>query len=312
MVLIRTFEEKVAELFSRGKLPGIIHTYIGEEAIAVGVCANLRKNDYIASTHRGHGHCIAKGVDIKRMMAELYGKKTGTNKGKGGSMHIADYDVGMLGACGIVGGGIPIITGAGLSARIRETDQVAVSFFGDGAVNQGSFHESLNLASVLKLPVIYVCENNLYGEGTPLKEHVQINQIADRAKSYNMPQSNVDGNDVMAVYNAAEEAVLRAREGKGPTLIECITYRWRPHAEGYPLREMYLGREVIEKELSEWKKNCPLKNFQSKLINRGVLKEEQIGEIYLEARENVEEAVKFAEQSPYPGLEEAFEDIYAM
>jgi TPP-dependent pyruvate/acetoin dehydrogenase alpha subunit len=246
------------------------------------------------------------------MMAELYGKKTGTNKGKGGSMHIADYDVGMLGPCGIVGGGIPIITGAGLSARIRETYQVAVSFFGDGAVNQGSFHESLNLASVLKLPVIYVCENNLYGEGTPLKEHVQITQIADRAKSYNMPQSTVDGNDVMAVYNSAEEAVLRARKGKGPTLIECITYRWRPHAEGYPLREMYLGREVIEKELSEWKKNCPLQGFQTKLISKGALKEEQIGEIYLEARKNVEEAVKHAEQSPYPGLEEAFEDIYAM
>ena len=311
MVLIRAFEEKIAYVFAEGKIPGFVHTYVGEEAIAVGACANLREDDYITSTHRGHGHCLAKGMDPKYMLAELYGKRTGCNKGKGGSMHIADIDIGVLGACGIVGGGIPIATGAGLSAKLKGTDQVAVCFFGDGASNQGTFHESLNLASVFKLPVIYVCENNLWGEGTPVSETMNIENIADRASAYGIPGVIVDGNDVTAVCEAVREAVKRAREGKGPSLIECKTYRWRYHAEGFPIDEMYVGKEAIEKEHKKWKDRDPIKRFKERLVKMEILTEEEAEKINRNTAKTIEDAVKYAEVSPFPLPEEALEDLYS-
>ena len=251
MYKIRRFEQEAVKLFHNKELPGWLHSYIGEEAVAVGVCASLNRDDYITSTHRGHGHCIAKGADLKRMMAELYGKETGYCKGKGGSMHIADFSIGILGANGIVGGGIPIATGTALASQYLEDGRVTVCFFGDGASNQGGFHESLNLASLWKLPVVYVCENNLYAETTPQADHQPIRDIADRAKSYNMPGVIVDGNDVFAVYEKANKAVERARAGRGPTLIECKTYRYRGHWEGDP--EVYRTKE----EVKEWKKRSP-------------------------------------------------------
>jgi TPP-dependent pyruvate/acetoin dehydrogenase alpha subunit len=236
MKKIREFETKAAELFAEGSIPGFVHLYIGEEAVATGVCANLKDSDYITSTHRGHGHIIAKGGDLKYMFAELFGKATGYCKGKGGSMHIADADRGILGANGIVGAGHNIAVGAGLSAKYRGTDQVCVCFFGDGSTNQGTFHESLNLASIWKLPVIFVCENNLYGISMHQSRHQAIQDVADRAVAYNIPGVVVDGNDVLAVYEAAKEAIDRARNGQGPTLIECKTYRQRGHFEGDPTR----------------------------------------------------------------------------
>ena len=232
LVRIRKFESRAVDLFAEGQIPGFLHSYLGEEAIATGVCANLRKTDFITSTHRGHGHIIAKGGDTKYMMAELYGRTTGYCKGKGGSMHIADRDLGILGANGIVGAGQDIAVGAGLAIRYRGTDQVAACFFGDGSTNQGTFHEALNLASVWKLPVIFVCENNHFGISMSQSKHQAIQDIADRAASYGFPGIAVDGNDVMAVYEVAKEAVDRARKGQGPTLIECKTWRWRGHFEG--------------------------------------------------------------------------------
>lgn len=232
MVTIRQFEEKVRDLFAAGKIPGFVHLYIGEEAIAVGVAAALRKDDYVTSTHRGHGHCIACGADVRRMMAELFGKHNGYCKGKGGSMHMFDITLGILGANGIVAAGCPLAAGAGLTAKLRKTDQAVAGFFGDGATNHGTLHESLNLSAVWKLPVIWVCENNLYAEATPIWATVNIPDIAQMAHSYNMPSKIVDGNDVLAVYEAARTAAERARKGEGPTFIECKTYRHRGHYEG--------------------------------------------------------------------------------
>ena len=232
MVKIRLFEERIVDLYARGMVPGLAHLYIGEEAIAVGACAAIRPNDYITSTHRGHGHVIAKGADLKPMMAELFGKKTGYCKGKGGSMHIADIKIGILGANGIAGGGMPIAVGAGLSAKLRKTDQVTACFFGDGSSNNGTFHESLNFASVHKLPVVFICENNLYGISVSQAKHQAIKDIAVRAIAYDMPSAVVDGNDVVEVHQAVSKAVGRARAGEGPSLVECKTYRWRGHHEG--------------------------------------------------------------------------------
>jgi TPP-dependent pyruvate/acetoin dehydrogenase alpha subunit len=223
MLEIRFFEEKVFELYGQNLVPGTIHLYAGEEAVAVGVCAALKREDYITSTHRGHGHCIAKGADLKRTMAEILGRKTGYCKGKGGSMHIADFSVGMLGATAVVGAGLPIAVGAGLSIKLRKTDQVTACFFGEGASNQGTFHESINMASTWKLPVIFVCENNLYAMGTRQSLVMNIENVADRAVSYGIPSECVDGNNVAVVYEAARKAVERARRGEGPTLIECKT-----------------------------------------------------------------------------------------
>ena len=231
MQTIRRFEERASDDYQAGAIYGVVHCYIGEEAVAVGVCAALNRGDQIISTHRGHGHCLAKGADLNRMMAELYGRQTGYCKGKGGSMHIADFSIGMLGANGIVAGGIPIVTGAGLAAQLEGKGRVAVSFFGDGASNAGPFHESINIAATWKLPMLYVCENNLYSAGTLAAETLALSDVAARAAGYGIPGVVVDGNDVMAVYEAAEAAVNRARAGQGPTLIECKTYRWRGHTE---------------------------------------------------------------------------------
>jgi pyruvate dehydrogenase E1 component alpha subunit len=310
MLTIRRFEEKAKEMFLAAQIPGFVHSYMGEEAVAVGVCSALRTNDYITSTHRGHGHLIAKGANLKRMMAELYGKETGYNKGKGGSMHIADFAVGILGANGIVGGGLPIAAGAGLSAKLRHTDQVTVCFFGDGASNQGTFHESVNLSSVWKLPVIYVCENNMYGEFTPAADVVSVKDVADRAAGYAIPGVTVDGQDVIAVHEAAQEAVKRARAGAGPSLVECKTYRFEGHALG---EEAFIGTRTYRPatEVEEWKtQRDPIRLFEGKLLAQGVLTLAQATQIDDEVKAKVEEALAFAKESPLPKPEEALEDVY--
>lgn len=304
MRLIRDFEANASRLFAEGKIPGFVHLYIGEEAIATGVCAGLNDDDYITSTHRGHGHIIAKGGDIKYMMAELYGKATGYCKGKGGSMHIADANKGILGANGIVGAGHNIAVGAGLSAKYRGTDQVCVCFFGDGSTNQGTFHEAMNLASIWKLPVIFVCENNLYGISMHQSKHQAIQDVADRAVAYNVPGVIVDGNDVFAVYEAATEAVVRARAGQGPTLIECKTYRHQGHFEGDPA--IYKSSD----EVSEWMAKDPIPRMVSYLLDSDILTEKEIEGIDEEISKELEEAIKFAEESPLPSLESIVEDIY--
>ena len=304
MLQIRFFEEKVFDLYAQNLVPGTIHLYAGEEAVAVGVCSNLRQDDYIISTHRGHGHCIAKGADLERTMAEILGKKTGYCKGKGGSMHIADFSIGMLGATAVVGAGIPIAVGAGLSAKLRKTDQVTACFFGDGASNQGTFHEGINMASVWKLPVVFVCENNLYAMGTRQSIVMAIENIADRAVAYGIPGVVVDGNDVLAVYEAAEKAVERARKGDGPTLVECKTYRQKGHSRVDPAR--YRRKE----EVAEWLAKDPVKRLREKLLDENVLSEREIRQVENDVSAEVEEAVKFAVESPLPAPEEALEDVY--
>jgi len=305
MLEIRCFEEKVYELYGKNLVPGTIHLYAGQEAVAVGVCANLRKDDYITSTHRGHGHCIAKGADLNRVMAEILGRKTGYCKGKGGSMHIADFSVGMLGATAVVGAGIPIAVGAGLSVKLRGTDQVVACFFGDGASNQGTFHEGINMAAIWSLPVLFVCENNLYAMGTRQSRVMLIENIADRAAAYGIPGVTVDGNDVLAVYEAAGKAVERARKGEGPTLIECKTYRHKGHSRFDPAA--YRPKEEVE----AWLKRDPIQRFKNKLSELGVLTKAETDAIEREVAVKIEEAVKFALESPYPEPEEALEDVYA-
>jgi len=305
MVRIRFFEERVVKEFAAGNIPGFVHVYSGEEAVAVGACANLTKDDYITSTHRGHGHLIAKGGKADRMMAELYGKKTGYNKGKGGSMHIAEVDIGILGADAIVGGGIPIAGGAALSAKMRGTDQVAICFLGDGATNNARFHEGVNLASIWKLPVVYVIENNMYAETTPVSYAMNIPNIADRAVSYGIPGVTVDGNDVLAVYEAVGEAVARARKGEGPTLVECKTCRHHGHFEGDTMT--YRTKEEVE----ECKKKDPIPRFRKKLVEMEALTEKDADKVEQEVAKEIDEAVKFAEESPLPAPEEALEDVYA-
>jgi TPP-dependent pyruvate/acetoin dehydrogenase alpha subunit len=305
MVRIRLFEERVVKEFAAGKIPGFVHLYSGEEAVAVGACANLTDDDYITSTHRGHGHVIAKGGKTDRMMAELFGKKTGYNKGKGGSMHIAEVDIGILGADAIVGGGIPVAGGAALSAKMRGTDQVAVCFSGDGATNTSRFHEGVNLASIWKLPVVYVIENNGYAETTSVSYAINIPNIADRAVSYGIPGVTVDGNDILAVYEAVAEAVARARKGEGPSLIECKTCRHHGHFEGDTMT--YITKE----EMAECKKKDPIPRFRKKLAEMGVMTEAAADKVDREVAAEIEEAVKFAEGSPFPAPEEALEDVYA-
>jgi len=305
MMLIRGFEEKVEELFSLNLIHGSTHLYIGEEATAVGACKALNRDDYITSTHRGHGHCIAKGGDVKYMMAELLGRKTGYCKGKGGSMHIADINIGILGANGVVGGGIPIATGAGLSIKMRGTSQVVVCFFGDGAVNQGSFHESVNLASIWDLPVVYIIENNLYGMSMAINKAAKAERLADRAKAYNIPGLVMDGNDVIAVYDTVSLAVEKARNGECPILIESQTYRWRGHSRSDA--RAYRTRE----EEAEWREKCPIKRFREKLISEGLLTEEGFKELEKKVEDDLNNAVEFAKQSPFPDLEDLTEDVYA-
>ena len=307
MLRIRRFEEQVGTLFSQGQLPGFVHLYIGEEAVAAGVCAALRDDDYIVSTHRGHGHVIAKGGDFNRMMAELFGKSTGYCKGKGGSMHIADFQIGMLGACGIVGGGIPMAVGAGLSASYRGTDQVSVTFFGDGASNEGSFHESLNLAAVMKLPVIFVCENNQYGEFTPMEKATAVRDIALRAQGYGIPGVIVDGTDALAMYDVATTAVQRARNGEGPTLIEAKTHRKGGHAEG---EKAFLAGGVYRsaEELSAAQTKDPLTIMHRKMMDMAVIAPNALEELDHSITQAVVESVAFARQSPNPKIESIYED----
>lgn len=307
MLRIRRFEEQVGLLFAQGQLPGFVHLYIGEEAVAAGVCAALRDDDYIVSTHRGHGHVIAKGGDLNRMMAELFGKATGYCKGKGGSMHIADFSIGVLGACGIVGGGIPIAVGAGLSAKYRGSDQVAVTFFGDGAANEGSFHESLNLAAVMKLPVLFVCENNRYGEFTPMEKVTSVRDIALRATGYGVPGVIVDGTDALAVYEVANTAVQRARNGEGPTLIETKTHRTGGHAEG---EKAFLAGGVYRsaEELAEAQAKDPLRILHSKLAQMRVVTPDVLEALDQQITQAVAAAVAFARQSPDPSPESIYDD----
>lgn len=305
MVKIREFETKVQEFFAAGKIPGFVHLYIGEEAVATGTCAALKVDDYITSTHRGHGHLIAKGGDLKLMMAELFGKRTGYCKGKGGSMHIADVGLGILGANGIVGGGGPIANGAALAAKYKGLDTVAACFFGDGASNQGTTQEALNLASAWRLPVIFVNENNGYGISCPTCKSMAVTDIADRAAAYDIPGVVVDGNDVLAVYEAVAEAVKRARAGEGPSLVECKTYRWRGHFEG----DVCVYRD--ENEVEDWRKKDPIKRFQEKLLGEDILTQQQVDQLWQKVGKELEEAVQFAEESPLPDPVEVFEDVYA-
>lgn len=304
MMRIRKFEEKAMNLFAEGKIPGFVHLYIGEEAVATGVAENLNVDDYITSTHRGHGHIIAKGGDLKFMMAELFGKATGYCKGKGGSMHIADATKGILGANGIVGAGHNISVGAGLSIKHRGTNQVCICFFGDGSTNQGTFHEALNMASIWKLPVVFVCENNLYGISMRQSRHQAIQDVADRAVAYNMPGVTVDGNDVFAVYEATNEAIKRARDKQGPTLIECKTYRHRGHFEGDPA--LYKSEE----EQKEWLAKDPILRLERFMLDNEVQSEDEIEKIKEMAMKEIQDAVEYAENSPEPALESAVEDIY--
>jgi len=305
MLEIRHFEEKAFELYGQNLVPGTIHLYAGQEAVAVGVCANLRKDDYITSTHRGHGHCIAKGAQLGQIMAEILGKKTGYCKGKGGSMHIADFRMGMLGATAVVGAGIPIAAGAALSIKLRRTDQVVACFFGEGASNQGTFHEGINVAAVWTLPVVFVCENNLYAMGTRQSRVMLIENMADRAAAYGIPGVVADGNDVLAVYETVHRAVERAREGKGPTLIECKTYRHRGHSRFDPAT--YRPKEEVE----EWLKKDPILRFKAKLLETKILTEKEAEKIEQDVIAAIEKATKFAMESPYPAPEEALEDVYA-
>lgn len=306
MVKIRRFDETIIQLYADGEIPGFMHLYIGEEAIAAGICAALRKSDYITSTHRGHGHCIAKGGRLDYMMAELFGRKTGYCKGKGGSMHIADLDIGILGANGIVGGGIPIAVGAGVGIQYKNDNDVVVCFFGDGATNGGLFHEACNLASAWDLPVIFVCENNQYAQTTPQTEHQKIHDVAERALAYNMKSVIIDGNDVIKVYETSLEAVKKAREGGGPTFIECKTYRWRGHWEGDP--QPYRTQDEVE----EWKLKCPLIRFRKYLIENKVERKQDLERVDKEIEDELQKAIEFARISPFPDPREALEDVYTV
>jgi pyruvate dehydrogenase E1 component alpha subunit len=305
MVRIRKFEDRTGQEFAAGKMPGFVHLYAGEEAVAVGVCSHLSDRDFITSTHRGHGHCIAKGCDVKYMMAELFGRATGYCKGKGGSMHIADIEKGILGANGIVGAGMPLACGPALMAKVKGTDQVTVCFFGDGASNQGTFHESVNLSSIWKLPVVYVVENNGYAQSTPQDYHQNVDDIAVRAQAYNVPGISVDGMDFFAVHEAAGEAIKRARQGKGPTLVECKTYRYYGHFQGDAMA--YRTKE----EMEDFKQNRDCLNiFRKAVTSRDLATDQELDEIESKISEEIERAVEFAEESKYPEPEETLKDVY--
>jgi acetoin:2,6-dichlorophenolindophenol oxidoreductase subunit alpha len=306
MLTIRRFEERASADYHAGKIYGVVHCYIGEEAVAVGVCSALDRGDRIISTHRGHGHCIAKGADLNRMMAELYGRQTGYCKGKGGSMHIADFGIGMLGANGIVAGGISIITGAGLAAQMEGKGGVAVSFFGDGASNAGPFHECLNIAATWKLPMLYVCENNMYAAQTPAAATHALSDVAARSAGYGIPGFVVDGNDIVAVHQAAIRAVERARAGGGPTLIECKTYRQRGHTErkGQP--------DPRDKgEVDAWKRKDPIALLERQMRDQGDLDDAGLRTIERDVMAALEAAIAFAEASPFPLPEQATDDVFA-
>jgi TPP-dependent pyruvate/acetoin dehydrogenase alpha subunit len=303
MIKIRFFEERVVKHFLAGEVPGFLHVYIGEEAIATGVCQNLTPHDYIASTHRGHGHTIAKGADLNGMMAELFGKKTGLCKGKGGSMHVADFSVGMLGANGVVGGGYTLAVGAAMAEKMKGTPNIAVVFFGDGASNRGTFHEAANMAAAWKLPTIFVCENNQWAATTPYRVTTSVADIADRAAGYGMPGVVVDGNDVFAVYEAMKELVTRARNGEGPALLECKTCRLEGHFVGDP--QKYRNKD----EIAEGYQNEPIGNFENRVVADGLLKPEELEAIKQHVGKMVDDAVEFAFQSAYPDATDFFADL---
>jgi len=304
MLRIRCFEERAEALFLAGELPGFIHLSIGQEACAAGACLALRRDDYITSTHRGHGHCLAKGAPAERMMAELFAKATGSCKGKGGSMHIADFSVGMLGANGVVGGGANLAVGAAIAARLRQTDQVALCFFGDGAANRGTVHEACNLAAVWKLPVIFFCENNQYASTTAAGAALSIENVADRAAGYGMPGVIVDGNDALAVHRAVRESAERARNGGGPVLIEAKTYRMRGHYVGDP--QLYRATDEVEAQRAR----DPIDRLAAALTAEGLLDAVRLDRLRTVVAEEIEAAVRFARESPLPSPEDALVDLY--
>lgn len=304
MFLIRRFEERVNELFMQGRIPSTLHLYIGQEAVATGVCAHLSRDDYVFSTHRPHGHALAKGVAPQAIMAELFAKSTGCCRAKGGSMHVGDVRVGMFPAIAIVGGNVPIAAGAALAAKMRGTDQVSVCFFGDGAANEGAWHEGLNIAAIWDLPVIFVCENNLYAASTPFEVAFKVENIADRAGAYGLPGIVVDGNDVLAVYEASRRAIECARQGGGPTLIECRTYRQCGHSRSDP--RTYRSREEEE----EWQKRDPIPRFREWLLSHGTCTEQQLCEIEQTVAQTIAEAVEFAESSPEPEPADLYTDVF--
>ncbi len=304
MLLVRRFEESAEECYVRGLIHGTMHLSIGQEASAIGICTPLTDADYITSTHRGHGHCIGKGAEVKRMFAEFFGKEDGYCKGRGGSMHIADVAKGNLGANGIVAGGIPIAVGAALSAKKRKTDQVVVSFFGDGANNEGAFHESLNMAAVWKLPVLFVCENNGYGMSTSTQRSTAVANIADRAAAYAMPGVIVDGNDFAAVAEASFLAVERARRGEGPTLIESKTYRIRGHSKSD--RNRYRTKDEIE----EWQGKDPIARFEAELTALGIQTTPQFDAIRADVEREITDAIAFAQASPAPPISDVTRYVY--
>jgi pyruvate dehydrogenase E1 component alpha subunit len=305
MYRIRAFEEKVDELFMRGEVHGTTHLSIGEEATAAGALAALRNDDYITSTHRGHGHCIAKGADLNLMVAELLGKETGYCRGRGGSMHIADVKTGNLGANGVVGGGIPIATGVGLSMLMQDSDRVCLCFFGDGASNEGTFHESINLAATWNLPVIYLCENNQYGMSMSTQRSMRNETIAQRSEAYGIPGERVDGNDVFAVYKAVYTAVERARAGEGPSLIDSLTYRYKGHSKSD--QNKYRTRD----EIREWQGRDPIKRLGTHLLSEQIMSEQDVKQQEAAAYQAIEEAYQFALNSPDPDPEMLLEGVYA-
>lgn len=305
MLEIRHFELEVDRLFKANMIWGTCHLSVGEEASAVGSIGALEESDMITSTHRGHGHCLAKGGELPGMFAELLGKETGYCRGRGGSMHIADLKKGNLGANGIVGGGIPIATGAALASKMKKDGKVTLCFFGDGAANQGCFHESVNFASVNKLPIVYICENNLYGMSVPFSKASSVENIADRAAAYSMPGAIVDGNDVEAVYEAVKKAVERARRGEGPSLIENKTYRWLGHSKSDA--NVYRTKEEIE----EWKQKCPIKRYRQKLINTGTASAEELDKIEKEVEKAIQDAIEYAKNSPEPSVKDIMDGVYA-
>ena len=304
MVAVRIFEETAADLFLKGQLPGFLHSYIGEEAVASGVCAHLTPQDMITSTHRGHGHAVAKGARLDMMMAELFAKKTGYCHGKGGSMHIADLDLGILGANGIVGAGVPIATGAGLALKLKGSDRVTVAFFGDGGSNTGAFHEGVNMAAVWNLPVVFVCENNQYAESTPRDVHQRIKDVAQRAMAYDIPGVVADGMDVFDVYQKTGEAIDRARGGGGPSLVETKTYRFMGHYVGDP--QTYRSKDEVE----QWKKRDPIAMFRKRVVEEGKITAAELDAIDAAIAKEMEQAVEFARQSPEPDIEAALQDIF--
>lgn len=305
MYLIRRFEEGAEDSYTRGLIHGTMHLSIGQEASAVGACMSLTDDDKITSTHRGHGHCVAKGADLGKMFAEFFGKETGYCRGRGGSMHIADVEKGNLGANGIVAGGIPIAVGAALSAKRLGTGAVTVCFFGDGANNEGAFHEALNMASIWKLPVVFVCENNRYGMSTSTERSTAVKSIADRAAAYSMPGERVDGNDFSAVTEAVDAAVARARNGDGPSLIENVTYRWRGHSKSD--RNRYRTKE----EIAEWQERDPIARMAAVLKEHGITDDAAVASIEKDVEQAVEAAIAFAKDSPAPRIEDATRDVYS-